>query len=216
MSTTTEPLDLAALIAEVREEVERESGPLDWAEDEIARAMRRHPDQADLLWHAFKLIQPRAGMRVEFVYRGYARELLERLATGQDTRLGTAVEVCLVCMEVSKVVPMHGAPAGLYTRMWLQACPDNPVHDGQPGELAHYEALYSSQLDELEAEVRRRTTDPTRVLGEITCKGQHHGENVRCRFVPPPAPVRELVASRGQRVVRELTADASGQFLLPL
>ena len=31
---------------------------MDWAEDEIARAGKRHPGQADLMWHSFKLLTP--------------------------------------------------------------------------------------------------------------------------------------------------------------
>ena len=67
---------------------------MSWAEDEIAQAQTRHPDKADTIYHSFALLsggEASARMGVEAVYRAHARETLERVATGQDTRPGTAV-----------------------------------------------------------------------------------------------------------------------------
>lgn len=162
---------------------------MEWAEDEIQRAARRHPEAADRLWHSFSLLTPRDGMGVEFVYRSHARELLDRVARGEDTRPGTAAEVCLVCKDASLVAPLTTGGVGLYMRMWLQAFPDRPVHDGQADDQVHYEAMRGSQIDDLEAKARHRTADPDRRLKDITCRGVHHGEPVNCRYaVAPEAP----------------------------
>ncbi|WP_203790999.1 hypothetical protein [Paractinoplanes rishiriensis] len=169
--------------------IDAQTGPLlavmDWADDEITEASRRHPAQADLLFHAFSLLLPRqigAGMGTEFVYRGHVRELLQRVAVGEDLRLATATEICLTLAQVSAVTPMHGAGAGLYFRMWLAAFGDHPVRADQPGNERHYEHLYGAQIDELEAELRRKIADPDRQLGHIACDGCHHGRPVSCRF----------------------------------
>lgn len=175
-------VDLATLYEQTRSEVGAAMAALEWTDDEIEKASKRHPDEADKLYHAFGLIAPRKGMGVEFVYRGHARELLERVAAGQDTRPGTAAEVCLACSEASLLAPMNTAGAGLYFRMWAQAFPGHPAWDGQGEHQEHYEGLRGRQIDEMEALTRRKLTDPSRRLSEVKCKGTHHGEAVVCRY----------------------------------
>lgn len=171
---------------------------MDWAEDEIKRAIRRHPDHADALYHAFSLLQPRdigTGMGTEFVYRSHVRELLERIAAGTDTRPPTAAEMCLVCAKVSLEVPLHGAAAGLYFRMWLQAFPDRPITPDQVAEQVHYERLHGTQIDEHAAMLRRKAADPNRLLADIDCAGRHHGEDVTCRYATSPNTARQATAA---------------------
>jgi hypothetical protein len=127
-------------------------------------------------------------MGVEFVYRSHVRELLERVAVGADTRIPTAAEMCLVCADISLKVPLHGAPAGLCFRMWLQAFPGRPITPDQAAEQVHYEQLHGTQIDEYEAVLRRKATDPNRLLAGIDCAGKHHGKHVTCRFATSPEP----------------------------
>ncbi|MEU3010040.1 hypothetical protein [Nocardia asteroides] len=154
----------------------------DWAEDEIHLAQQRHPDVADVLFHGFSLLtatHPR--MSTEFVYRAHARELLDRVATGQPTKPATSVEVVLSLMQVSLVTPLNTAAFGLYLRMWRQAgLPDlgEPVR----GFHDHYEAIAASGIDEFEAVARRKLAVPDRVLALTTCDGRHHGQPVACRL----------------------------------
>lgn len=186
-----EQMDPEALLHEVTTEVDSWLAVVDWAEDEIAAASSRHPDQADLLYHIFSLLLLRpfgAGLNTEFVFRGHARELLERVVVGADLRPATAAEVCLTLAQVSQVVPMHGAAAGLYFRMWLAAFPDNPTSDDQAENQSYYEHLYGSQMDELEAMVRRKVGDPYRQLGQIECDGRHNDTTVVCRFASRGRP----------------------------
>jgi hypothetical protein len=77
---------------------------------------------------------------------------------------------------------MHGAGVGLYFRMWLAAFPDHPIHADQADNQSAYEHLYGSQIDELEATIRRKAADPDRQLGDIECQGRHHGITIACRF----------------------------------
>jgi hypothetical protein len=174
-----------ALIATLTAETAPVFAAMEWAEEEIAAAGRRHPRQADALYHAFKVLPPRdigPGMSTEFVYRGHARELLERVAAGADLRPATAAEICLALVETSLQAPMHGPGAGLYFRMWLAAFPDNALTAEHADHQVHYEQLHGSRIDELEADLRHRLRDQDRQVGDIDCAGRHHGRPVACSF----------------------------------
>ncbi|WP_204301136.1 hypothetical protein [Actinoplanes campanulatus] len=168
--------------------IEAQAGPvlaaMDWAEDEIIEASRRHPAQADLLFHAFRLLPGDVGpgMRTEFLYRGHFRELLERVVADDDPRPATAAEICLLLAQISPVVPMHGPSAGLYFRMWLAAFPNHPVTDDQADNQRHYEHVYGTRIDELDAMLRSKLADPHRQFGDVKCDGRHLGRAVNCRF----------------------------------
>lgn len=155
---------------------------IQWADEEVAAAMRRHPAQADVLYHASTLLgAPHPLMDQELVYRAHCRELLQRLVDGADTRPGTAAEVCCLCHDISQQAPLNSAAVGLYMRMWTAA--------GLPGEAfdaataAHYEALYGARIDEWEADVRSKLASPRRRLtGDIHCDGLHDQHPVTCRY----------------------------------
>jgi len=130
-------------------------------------------------------------MGTEFVYRAHARELLDRVAAGADTRPATAAELCLACVEVSQQAPMHGAGAGLFFRMWLHAFPDHPATTDQAAQQIHYERLHGSQIDDLEQALRRKLAVPDRRLSDVECPGRHHGTPVHCRYASrADAPTR--------------------------
>jgi hypothetical protein len=159
---------------------------MEHAEDEIQAARRRHPQAADLLYHSFSLLTPTHElMGQEFVYRAHCRELLARVAAGQDTRPGTAAEVAIACSEASQVAPLASTVAGLYARMWGHAFPG---HGAQWDDTAgHYEALYGSQIDDLERESRRKLAKSDRRVKDVECGGRHHGEPVTCSLALPQA-----------------------------
>lgn len=179
------PLDLSALIADLTAQTAPVFAAMEWAEEEITRARRRHPRRADIIHHAFGVLTPRdigPGMGTEFVYRGHGRELLDRVAAGADLRPATAAEICLALVETSLQAPMHGPAAGLYFRMWQQAFPDSELTVEHAEHQVHYEHLHGSRIDELEADLRHQLRDPGRQLGDITCAGLHHGTQVTCAF----------------------------------
>lgn len=153
---------------------------LAWAEDEIEAATDRHPAERDLLYHGHALLTPRfTAMTTEFVYRSHCRELLERLATGADTRPATAAEICCLCSDISLRVPFNTTAAGLYIRTWSAAFPDKPLENDN---RAHYEALKGAEIDDLEAFVRRKLADSSRMLRNVSCTGRHAGEPTQCKF----------------------------------
>lgn len=167
----------------------REEDLLDWAEEAIAQAQQRYPALADLLFHSFSMLlygHMHQALPGEILNRAHYRELLERVATGQDTAVGTAAEVICVVHTVNIAGPVTGAAAGLYLRMWkaagLKADPDHP-DDG------HYEALYGSQIDALEEDARERLREDQRIPEiDPQCNGTHLSKPAICRFARPDLP----------------------------
>ena len=155
-----------------------------WAEDEIAQARTRHPEQADTLYHSFSLLsggEASARMGVEAVFRAHAREILERVAAGEDTRPGTAVEVVIGLLAAAERAPLSHEGFGLCARLWIAA--GLPDHDEFADKLDHIEALHAPRLDSEEADARRACRDDSRRLGRIECDGWHHGAQVPCTYI---------------------------------
>ena len=177
----------AALRAEWRQFTSEAGEAFSWvaiADTEVRRAQERHPGQADLVYHAWPLMErPYWLPPIPFVYAGYIRELLDRVAAGQDTRPGTAAEIAVVC---SRVLGLKAptALAGLYYRAYVAAFPDHLVYEGQAEAVAWYEREAGPEIDVHDAALRRILRQPRRRLpDDITCDGEHGP----CRFaaVPP-------------------------------
>lgn len=150
-------------------------------EAEITIAQTRHPHAADLIYHAFSLLEPtHERMAYQPLYTAHCREILDRLATGQDTRPGTAAEVCIAMMHISLIAPLRSSAFGLYLRMWIAA--GLPKLETFTDMSECYETLEAYKIDEHEAYTRRKLTSRRRRLGKITCDGRHHNEPVNCRF----------------------------------
>lgn len=180
--------ELTDLIGDVHRELAPAFDMMGWAEDEIRAARRRHPAHTDTLHHSFALLTPTSDrMRTEFVYRGHARELLDRVAQGDDTRPGTAAEIVLAFGHASQTAPLNTTGTGLMFRMWQKAFPDTPMDIDDDQE--HREKLYGSSIDDAEAEARTKLAVSGRVLGTIECRGWHHGEPVACSYAQPRLPL---------------------------
>jgi hypothetical protein len=110
---------------------------------------------ADVLFHSFMLLKPTFPLliRAEVPYRAHCREILERMARGEDTRPGTAAEICCVVSEASLRAPMIPAASGLYMRMWDKA--GLPEIEGFKDMGEAHEKLDGTSIDALEREVRR-------------------------------------------------------------
>lgn len=155
------------------------------AEDEIDKARARHPEQRDRIWHSFRLLTPNMRlkrMETEMVFRSHCAEILDRVAAGEDTRPGTAAEVCCVLLETSMSAPLTTTGTGLYMRMWQAG--RFPKIDEITEASHHYEAVRGSVIDDHERSVRRKLADADRTLGDIECHGRHHGETVDCVYAP--------------------------------
>jgi hypothetical protein len=180
-------IDLAELLANTSSSMTAILGKVELAEDEITAAAARHPAEADLLFHAFSLLSPALAveddrMSTDFVQQAHCRELLERVAAGEDTRPGTDAEVIVICMRMSLIAPLNTPGATLYMRLWARTFPQHVVVDDS--DLAHWEHVGGSGADDLEREIRRKLAQPGRHLGEVRCRGRHHGVEVpSCRYL---------------------------------
>ncbi|GGO94112.1 hypothetical protein GCM10011584_34400 [Nocardioides phosphati] len=177
-------MNAAELIAEVQNSLANIFERMGWAEDEIARAQKRHPDAADRIYHSFSLLAPRAEqgdrMGTEMIYRAHAREILDRVAAGEDTRPGTSVELVIGLLEVATRAPLNHEGFGLCARMWAAA--GLPDLGGMTDTLGHYEAISASRIDDGERKARHAARDDSRTLGAIECEGMHHGDTVACTY----------------------------------
>jgi hypothetical protein len=160
---------------------------MQWAEDEIAAAMRRHPQHADRLWHSFAILAPRAEhgdrMGTEPGYRAHCRELLDRVAAGQDTRPGTRVEVIIGLLQAADTAPLNTAGFALLARIWTAA--RLPDVDHLSDVLGHYEAITGSRVDAEERSARHACRDNSRTLDAPNCDGYHHGQPIACVYAAP-------------------------------
>jgi hypothetical protein len=158
------------LLKDVYDNVASAFALMDAAEEEILAAQLRHgerppdrdPDgrvvgERGPLWRAFRLLSPTRPEMAGFVHRSHCRELLDRVARGDDTRPATDAELCLALKDVTLATPVRSSTAGLYRRLFTRAFPEQAAEafDGA-ADLDHYEALHGEQMDEDEAWIRRR------------------------------------------------------------
>ncbi|MBF6060529.1 hypothetical protein IU500_07025 [Nocardia terpenica] len=156
---------------------------MEWAEDEIKQAQRRYPQATNKLFYAFALLKTDNELvGKELLYRAHCREILARVVKDEDTRPGTAAEICAMMCDISQRTPLNTAAFGLYARVWKLA--------GLPGDqfddLPHYEAIAASRIDDFEAESRAKLAVKDRRFGIDDCGGKHHGVEVDCEFVAKP------------------------------
>ena len=103
---------------------------MDWAEDEIARAMARHPDKADEIWrHTFGAANPGMAEMLtvsnERLYRAHVRELAERVAKGQELQLPTLAEVACMFHDAAMDRPLSRHAVGMYLRLMVDMFPED-------------------------------------------------------------------------------------------
>ncbi|MBG0568803.1 hypothetical protein [Actinoplanes aureus] len=153
-------MDLEQLVPDINV-FQRHFQAMELAEEEITKAVRTYPHAEAHIQKSFTLLRPADLdlLRSTDVYRAHCRELLHRVATGADTRPGTAAECCLALAEISRRVPLNTSAAGLYARMWKQAgLPQAPLADA----AEHYEAITATTIDEFEAQLRSKLAQPWR------------------------------------------------------
>lgn len=95
------------------------------AELEIADAQARWPDKADELHAAFQILAPPELLRrTPRAYPAHVRELLERVATGHDTRPGTCAEVLAGLLHVGTVTPINAAARAVVKHCFAKVFPE--------------------------------------------------------------------------------------------
>lgn len=139
------------------------------AEREIAGAMAAAPRRAHARLDAsFGLLVPGVTARYgERVYLAHVREILRRVARGEDTRPGTDAEVLCALSAASLVAPLPAGPARLMASMFLRVYPELRGHpDWRDVEAEVGREYYPGQVEQLERDLRRRAAQADRVLSE--------------------------------------------------
>jgi hypothetical protein len=105
----------------------------------------------------FLLLQPTDLMEqvASWVFRGHCRELLDRVAEGQDTRSATDAELVLALRRLSVAEPLTGVTVGLYLRLFARVFP-GPVAQVPDDAVHDYQRVHGNDIDRQEAWLRRR------------------------------------------------------------
>ena len=173
--------------ADILKSINDELGPIfeqmEWAEDAIRKAQRRHPSQKSAIWHSFNLLRDNTGrMTTETVYAAHAREILDRVARNEDTRPATNVEIVIGLLRTAEISPLTHEGFALLSRCWKAA--NLPANPELTDSADHYEAIMPGTLNNAEIMTRTKLGDPERRFAphEIECTGQHHRKPVHCTF----------------------------------
>lgn len=138
-----------------------------WAEEEIEAAQLRHGEHdRGPLWNSFRLMRP-TNERAwpELVYRAHCRELLDRVASGTDTRPATDAEKISVLSAASQAAPLNSGAETLYLRIGNRLFPDIFEGIGDVLDIEAYEKIHGSQADDYEAQLTRKLAQPWRKIG---------------------------------------------------
>lgn len=131
---------------------------MDIAEDEIAAGKLRYPLQADLINDSFRYLVPTECVHTDTLFRAHAREIVDRVAKGDDVRPGTTAEVIGAISKLTVVAPPSRELTLLYMKLFSQLFPHHAhqvLEETGPIEPDGYER---QRMDELEAELRRKLT----------------------------------------------------------
>jgi len=141
---------------------------MDVAEEEIQRAQQVYPDQSDRLWCAFHLLCPPSilnGRPVE-MYQAYCRELLERIATEEDTTLGTNAECLIALSEASLRSPMTQTAKALYFDLFKAVFGEDVIDKLDIAKGAQYMVAQPVFKEELLQDIRKKIRVPDRKYDE--------------------------------------------------
>jgi hypothetical protein len=116
---------------------------MDIAEQEIAAAQERYPEKADLLWECFAMCKPPDLLdgKADVMYRAHCRELLERVAEGEDVAEPTNAELMAAFSLVSPATPLTDAATFAYVQLFRS------VFDDIPSDLAEVLDKIANGLD---------------------------------------------------------------------
>ena len=133
------------------------------SEDEIIKARARHPGHSGEIWRSFNLLCPSVHVRdaPEPIYRAHCAEILDRVAQGLDTTLGTRAEVMMGLSATSLKAPLTHTAAVLYAQLFRDILPESSISDD-------LETLSTMAFDQttgaLWAELSKKCRDPKRKL----------------------------------------------------
>lgn len=132
------------------------------AEEEIALAKVKWPEEVETIHGAFKYLCPPAGMSalVEEVYRHHCRELLARTAQGRSRRPGTVAEVMVALSETSLATPLTHDATVAYVQCFSQVFGRDPWEED---EQEQPQPTYPGAVEEIIEDARRKLAKERKV-----------------------------------------------------
>jgi hypothetical protein len=99
---------------------------MDIAEQEIARAQRRHPKDKDRIFQLFRLLCPTPPLAhvLDDIYRSHCREIIARAVRRDDICPGTKAEMLGFLSQASLEAPLDRIPFLLYQQLFAELLPD--------------------------------------------------------------------------------------------
>jgi hypothetical protein len=138
------------------------------AEDEIAKAKRRHPKYADAIHNAFQYMCPQniagwGGAINTDLYRHHCRQICDRIATGEDINLATDAELLLAMKDVSLAAPINNEGKYIYFKLFAGVFP-SIAKDIVPADISFLERN-CTMADQTIADMRRKLKSKNRSVG---------------------------------------------------
>lgn len=137
-------------------------GGLDIAEKAIHEAKERYPLATNVLDRSFMLLKPPEVLfnTLETTYPVHCAELLDRVATGEDTRPATDAECVAVFHSLSLNSPLKHHAVCIYRDLFVKLFPEavERVWGKDPERFGQTDVLG----EELLADIRRKLTVPER------------------------------------------------------
>lgn len=138
---------------------------MELAEEEIEAAKRRHPRLAGRIHQAFLHLCPTPALSSagEKAFRAHCRELLERVAAGEDLRPGTAAEVLSILSELSLAAPLDRIGTLLFVKLFASLFPEAAATMHRYDEPPQADRYEKERVAELEVSLRRKLSAADRV-----------------------------------------------------
>lgn len=131
-----------------------------WVEEEIEEARQRHPDKTDVIWDCFMLCCPTDPLQmIENLVRAHARQIIDRVIEGSDTRLPTPAEMCGALSLMSQAAPLTSDATQLYAENFV-ACFEK-LPDGAEAAISSGQEYF---VDELRRSLEKKLTVKERKL----------------------------------------------------
>jgi hypothetical protein len=131
---------------------------MEWAEDEIELAQDRYGETGHgPIWkQGFAAVKQTDLIDSELLFRAHCREILGRIADGDDLRPGTDAEIIWVLRNASLRSPMQPGIDCLYFRLFARRFPVQSSSISGPVDLAAYESVHGSAADDHERRLRAK------------------------------------------------------------
>ncbi|MGP4112952.1 hypothetical protein ACTWP5_18830 [Streptomyces sp. 4N509B] len=149
---TRDKSDLACLLQNIANIIPVEH--MEWAEQEIQSAQERHGERGrGPIWNSWRLLRPnRPLVTPERLYRAHCREILQRVALGEDTRVATDAEKLATLSAASTASPLPEGAVCLYFRIYKRLFSKSWDEDVAASlDLEAYERIHGQSADDYDA-----------------------------------------------------------------